>query len=290
MPIFVRLIFYMKRLFSALAIAALLAACNGNDGNGNNNGNEANSGNTTPGTTIAEPQNISYDVVNVYPHDTAAFTQGFEWFNNKLYESTGLKGQSNLRITSLKTGLPEKKKDIDPALFGEGITILNNKIYQLTWEDKKVFVYDLDFNKLQELSWNDEGWGITNNDTLLIVSTGSSNLYYVDPATFKIVKTLPVTSSYGPVDRLNELEYINGYVYANVFGESYIYKIDLATGHVVGKMDCSVLLPNYARENMNQPKYTSGEAVLNGIAYDSAAQRMFITGKLWPKLFEVKLK
>jgi glutaminyl-peptide cyclotransferase len=241
---------------------------------------------------------INYTVVNSFPHDTAAYTQGLAFYKGLLYQSTGgspkySRFASWLGSIDLKTGKPIKQVFLDKKYFGEGITILNNKIYQLTWQEKVVFVYDVTtLQKIQEFSWNQEGWGIANNGTQLIISDGSSNLYMVDPATFKVLNIIGVADNYGPVGNLNELEYINGFVYANKYTTDYIYKIDPASGKVVGKITLNNVLLKNAPEWANDKKFEKGttEGVLNGIAYDSSTKKIYITGKLWPSLFEIRLE
>jgi glutamine cyclotransferase len=208
-----------------------------------------------------------------------------------LYESTGLPNESSLRIVDLKSGKPLKNHVItDSSVFGEGITIFKNKIFQLTWENKKAFVYNVnDITKpIQILNWPRDGWGITNDGSSLIISDGSDKLYVVnhDPAKseFQLQKIISVSDNNGPVDSLNELEYINGYLYSNVWLSNDIVKVDLSNGHVVGKINCEGLLNQYAKTSID--KETN---VLNGIAYDSASNKVFITGKNWPKLFEISL-
>lgn len=242
-------------------------------------------------SNLPAPQPITYTVENVYPHDPKAFLQGLEYYNGKLYEGTGQLNQSTLRIVDLKTGKPEKEYLIpDPKVFGEGITIFNKKIYQLTWQNHKIFVYNLNdiMHPIATYNWSLEGWGITNDGTNLIISDGSSKLYYVQPddvrKEMKTMKILTVADNTGELDSLNELEYINGYVFANRWYNNHIYKIDTANGHAVGVMDFTGLLHQY------DPSDNVGdEAVLNGIAYDSSTKKLYITGKDWPKLFEIKL-
>ena len=243
------------------------------------------------GNSLAAPQPITFNVDAVYPHDTTAFTQGLQYHNGKLYESTGLPKKSSLRIVDIKSGVPEKKYLIpDPEIFGEGITIFKNKIYQLTWESHKIFVYNENdiSHPVNTLKWKYEGWGITNDGQNLIVSDGSDKLYYIQPDEAnhdtRIIKIISVADNRGAVDSLNELEYINGFVFANRWYSNEIVKIDTANGHVVGKMDLTGLLNQYAPNE----KITDGE-VLNGIAYDSTTKKLFVTGKLWPKMFEIRL-
>lgn len=237
------------------------------------------------------PDPITFKVDAVYPHDSKAFTQGLEVHNGKLYESTGLPNESSLRVVDIKSGTPIKNHLIkDSSIFGEGITILNDKIYQLTWENNKAFVYNLnDITKpVETLNWSREGWGITNDGKNLIISDGTDKLFIVNhqPGSkdFQQQKIVSVADNNGPVDSLNELEYINGYIYANIWLTNDIVKIDLSNGHVVGRMNCEGLLNQYAKAMI-----TTDTNVLNGIAYDSTTKKMFITGKNWPKLFEISL-
>lgn len=240
---------------------------------------------------LPAPQPITFSVEQVFPHDPHAFTQGLEFHNGKLYEGTGEPNQSRLRILNLKSGKPEKEYLIpDPAIFGEGITIFKNKIYQLTWQNRKIFVYNLAdiSHPVDTFKWSVEGWGVTNDGNNLIISDGSSRLYFVAPdeATkeMKTMKVLTVADNRGELDSLNELEYINGYVYANRWYTNEIVKIDTTNGHVAGIMNLTGLLRQYAPEAQ-----VGDEAVLNGIAYDSSRNSLYITGKNWPRLFEIKL-
>jgi glutamine cyclotransferase len=186
---------------------------------------------------------------------------------------------------NIEDGKPIKELKItDPKIFGEGITIFNNKIYQLTWQSNKVFVYDVEtFEKLAEFNWPYDGWGITHNGKSLIVSTGSNNLYFVNPDSFKIEKMIGVTDNYGPVANINELEYAKGFVYANQYETNYILKINPETGRVEGKLDLTGI-----REK-NNVVLDEHEDFLNGIAYDSVKNSLYVTGKLWPALFEIKI-
>lgn len=274
--------FILKKLFTGLVILGL-ASCSSNS-------SPAEADDTEVATRPA-PQPITFTIDAVYPHDNKAFTQGLQFYNGKLYEGTGEPNQSTLRIVDIHSGIPEQKYLIkDPAIFGEGVTIFNKKIYQLTWQNNKIFVYDLDniFKPVETLNWQYEGWGITNDGAKLIISDGSDKLFYVLPdenkKDMKLLKILPVTDNNGMVDSLNELEYVNGFVYANRWYNNDIVKIDTSNGHVVGKMNMTGLLQQYA------PNYQANESdVLNGIAYDSATNKMYITGKNWPKMFEIKL-
>ena len=234
---------------------------------------------------IAPPANITYTILAQHPHDTSAYTQGLQIFNGKLYEGTGDYETSSLRITDWKTGTVEKKHMMGTdKIFGEGINIFKNKIYQLTWQSNIVYVYDVNNidKPINTFNWPYQGWGITNNGKELIISDGSANLYFVNPSDFKVQNTVAVVTNEGPVDSLNELEYIDGFVYANVYQTNYIVKIDSESGHVVGKMTFANLL-------QSSEKIPGRTDVLNGIAYDSTTKTMLITGKRWPKLFDVKL-
>ena len=243
---------------------------------------EASSDNTT--AAIPAPANMGYTIVKIYPHDTASFTQGLIWFNNTLYEGTGWFGESRLMKMNLETGKSTQKINLPDEYFGEGITILNNKIYQLTWEQHKVFVYDLStFKKIKEFDWNMQGWGITHNGKQLMISTGDSNIYFVNPETFAIERTLGVYDNNGYLSNLNELEFINGSIYANVYLRDYIAKINPETGLVEGRLDFTGLL-----QKTGQP-ITEETDVLNGIAFNPVTNSFYITGKRWPALYEIKL-
>lgn len=274
-----QLIVFMK-IFVALALMAIvLYSCNGT---------ETDTTDTSiipPSAGIPAPANITFNVMAQHPHDTGAYTQGLQLYNGKMYEGTGWYETSSLRITHHKTGKVEAiHKMGNDKIFGEGICIFNNKIYQLTWESNIVYVYDINnINKpIQTFNWPYEGWGITHNGTDLIISDGSSNLYFVNPADFKVKSTIAVRTDKGPIDNINELEYIDGFVFANVYTHDAIIKINPETGIVVGVMNFTNLLP----ESERIPGRTD---YFNGIAYDSTSKTMFVTGKRWPKMFEIKL-
>ncbi len=245
-------------------------------------------GNANLAPAVPVPAVMNYTITNVFPHDTGSYTEGLEWHNDALYESTGLKGKSKLSTNALTTGKDIKRLDIDKAYFGEGITLFKDKIYQLTWEAGKCFVYDAaSFKKLKEFTYSGEGWGMTNDGTYLIMDDGSNNLYYRDPETFQVVRSVGVYDNYGPLAKINELEYVDGYIYANVWLTNNIVKIDPKTGNVIARADLTGLIDKYAPGAISEEDQVSN-AVLNGIAYDSVGKRFFITGKLWPKLFEVR--
>jgi glutamine cyclotransferase len=224
----------------------------------------------------------TYNIVNAYPHDPGAFTQGLVFENGVLYEGTGLLGHSTLRRVELETGDILQIRELSDQFFGEGITIYGDKIIQLTWQSHIGFVYDKNsFELLQEFNYSTEGWGITHDGARLIMSDGTSTLHLLDPQTFDEVDQLNVTDSSGPVTRLNELEYVQGEIYANVWQTDRIARISPETGRVVGWIDLEGLL---TAEDLSEPV-----DVLNGIAYDADTARLFVTGKLWPKLFEIEL-
>jgi glutamine cyclotransferase len=268
-----------------ISVTIILFACGNNNQDASSNEN-----------TIKAPQNLSYELINVYPHDTLSYTQGLEWKGDTLIEGTGDYSKSYLHLLDTKMKVikgPIKlngpKVAYEDAIFGEGITEFDHKIYQLTWKTKKVFVYDAKtLNKINEFNWPYEGWGLTHNDSSLIVSTGGSNLYFVDPATFSIQRTLGVYNNYGYVSDINELEYVNGKIYANLYLHDNIIQIDPQTGLVTGNLDLSDILAKASAKY--DPKAVNGGYVLNGIAYKKESQSFFITGKCWPLMMEIKLK
>jgi glutamine cyclotransferase len=225
----------------------------------------------------------SFEVINSWPHDPKAFTQGLIFHDGYLLESTGRYGESTLRRVELESGKVKKKTRVDEVYFAEGLTLFGDRLYQLTWTAKKGFIYGLkDFNKIGEFSYAGEGWGLTNDGTDLILSDGTSTLRFLDPATFNVVRTIKVVAGEKPVKELNELEYVKGEIWSNIWHSDRIARIDPANGNVVGWIDLSGLLPAESR--------SEEEAVLNGIAYDAKNDRIFVTGKLWPKIFEIRLK
>ena len=257
--------------------------------NNSNNGDNSNSNNESEGNNaITAPTALNYTIQKVYAHDTSAYTQGLEWHNNTLIEGTGLKGKSVLYQMDDQLKSFGKKIKLEPPYFGEGITVFDGKIYQLTWEEHAVFVYDATtFKKIKTLNWPYEGWGLTHNDTALIVSTGSSNLYFVNPSDFSIQKTLGVFNEYGYQSMLNELEYVDGKIFANIYGQNNIIVIDPNSGKITNTIDCSNLLAQ-AKVNYNPLTIDAG-FVLNGIAYRKSTDTYFLTGKCWPIVVEVKL-
>lgn len=228
---------------------------------------------------------IGYSVKSAWPHDINTFTEGLVIHNGKLYESTGQEGKSWIGIIDIKTGVPDKKIILDKKYFGEGITILNNKIYQLTYKTKIGFIYDLPtFKKTGEFTFaNEEGWGLTHNREHIIMSDGTDKLTYLDTVTLKPVKTLAVRDEKGPVTNINELEYVDGVIYANVWETNTIIRIDEKTGQVAGRID---LTPKASEVKMVHPNAD----VLNGIAYHAETKSLLVTGKYWPFIFVLQLK
>jgi glutamine cyclotransferase len=230
----------------------------------------------------APPPIYGYQVVHTFPHDPTAFTEGLVFDGGFLYESTGLEGQSTLRKTQLETGEVLQRHDLSPDVFGEGITIFGDRIIQLTWKTRLGYVYEKrTFRLLGEFTYPTEGWGITQDGKQLIMSDGTATLYFLNPDTFERTRQVEVHSDDGPVTQLNELEYVQGEIYANVWQTDRIARIAPDTGQVLGWIDLSGLL---SAEDRRTPV-----DVLNGIAYDAEHDRLFVTGKLWPKLFEIKL-
>lgn len=227
-----------------------------------------------------EPPVQSYRVVRAYPHDPGAFTQGLFWLDGRLYESTGLIGASTIREVDLETGRVIRQTDIPPGLFGEGIAPWGDEILSLTWQDGVGFRWDRDtFRQTGRWNYEGEGWGLTQDGRHIVMSDGTPVLRFLDPATMREVRRVTVTSGGRPVARLNELEYVNGEILANVWTTPRIARIDPASGRVTGWIDLSPLV---AENNV------SGEDVLNGIAWDAERRRLFVTGKNWPRLYEIE--
>jgi glutaminyl-peptide cyclotransferase len=228
------------------------------------------------------PQEYTFAIVAVYPHDTSAFTQGLAYRDGFLYEGTGREGQSSLRKVRLETGEIVQQVNLEPDLFGEGITLLNDKVIQLTWKSGIGFVYDLNsFRLLRRFSYSGEGWGLATNGRELFLSDGTSEIRVLDGETFQEKRRIKVHEGSTAVDQLNELEFVEGQVFANLWHSNRVARISPQTGDVVGWIDLTGLLsPMYRLEP---------EAVLNGIAYDPIRKRLFVTGKLWPRIFEIKL-
>lgn len=225
----------------------------------------------------------TYEVVHAWPHDRGAFTQGLLYHEGVLYESTGLNGASSLRKVELKTGKVLQEVSVSPQYFAEGLALLNGKLFQLTWQNHECFVYDLaTLGETKEFSYPGEGWGLTSDGQSLIMSDGTPQIRFIDPVTFEVKRTINVATGNRPDTELNELEYIKGEIFANVWRSNQILRIDPATGQVRGIIDLTGLLP--------PEDHDIATDVLNGIAYDARGGRLFVTGKRWPKLFEIRIK
>lgn len=228
-------------------------------------------------------QEASFQIIRSYPHDPKAFTQGLIYVDGHLYESTGLNGRSSIRMVDLATGRVLQQYDLPAEYFGEGLTDWGSTLVQLTWKAHKAFVYDrFSFSLLRTMSYEGEGWGLTHNAKYMILSDGSAYLRFMDPKTFREVKRIHVTQDTGEaVPNLNELEYVRGEIYANVWMTDMIARISPSTGKVLGWIDLGTII--------DKGELGDQDAVLNGIAYDAVRNRLFVTGKLWPKLFEIKV-
>jgi glutamine cyclotransferase len=225
---------------------------------------------------------MTYQVINEYPHDPQAFTQGLIFMDGVFYESTGLYGESSLRKVDVATGQVLQQINLPPQYFGEGLTAWEENLIQLTWRENTGFVYQLeDFSLLEEFSYPTQGWGLTHDGDLLIMSDGSYTLYFLDGETFQVVDQVVVTDQGQKIAYLNELEYVNGEIFANIFQTDTIIRIDPFNGEVLGRIDLSGILPEGER--------TAETDVLNGIAYDPENDSLFITGKFWPKVYEIML-
>jgi glutamine cyclotransferase len=270
----------MNKSLQLLLLLSLFASCNNS---------------SRPDTPAERPEDnapptINYSVVRALPHDTSSFTEGFLFHDGELYESTGTEPnmpesrRSMFGVVDPKTGKINKKAELDRnKYFGEGIAFLKDKVYQLTWQTRVGFIYEAKtFKPLGQFPIPvKEGWGMTTDGTDLIMSDGTSNISYVDPATFRLKKVVGVTDNNGPVSNINELELINGFIYANQWQTNYILKIDPASGKVVGRLDLDSLF------STERNKYATADT-MNGIAYDSMTGKVYITGKLWPDIYEIK--
>jgi glutaminyl-peptide cyclotransferase len=263
----------MKMILSATLILVALIGINCTNDTSSNE----------PSTSSPATPTISYSVAMQHAHDTSYFTEGFEFYQGKLIESTGLEGKSKLVQYDLATGKVEKEVVLDSISFGEGVTVFRDTVYQLTYRESKVNVYTAnDFKKIKELPFTGEGWGLTHDSTSLIASNGSNNLYYYEPGTFKLLKKVDITEGGVPAVNLNELEYINGFVYANQWQYPYILKIEPTKGEVVAKIDLSSIIQQEKAQNKNAE-------FINGIAYNADTKKFYITGKNWSKIYELQI-
>lgn len=261
---------FLIRLFATLATGLTLSAC----------GDKQNTDEKPAADSLA----LTYSVVSTLPHNSEAYTQGLIIYNNKVLESTGQKGHSWIAEVNPGSGQHEKKITLDSRYFGEGITVLNDKLYQLTWEERTGFIYDAKtYKKIGEFEYKTPGWGLTHDNKNLIMSDGTDKLYFLDTVKLQVIRTVTVTDPGGvKVKNLNELEFIDGYIFANVYETAMILKIDPATGKVVGRLDLSAL----ANEVKRMYPHTD---VLNGIAYDKNSRALLVTGKLWPKSYLIRV-
>jgi glutaminyl-peptide cyclotransferase len=233
-------------------------------------------------THSAKPKQYGYRVVHVYPHDSAAFTQGLEFRGGYLYEGTGLKGRSTVRKEKLETGEIVNQIHVPPEYFGEGITVINEHVLELTWVGHIGFVYDqASFRSVRTFAYAGEGWGLANDGRTIYMSDGTAQIRCIDPVSLSETRRITVHDGNQPVTELNELECVRGEIYANVWHSWRIARIAPADGSVLGWIDCTGIIAS--------PEIPDPESVLNGIAYDSMGDRLFVTGKLWPKLFEIQL-
>ncbi len=229
------------------------------------------------------PQVLGYEIISAVPHDSDAYTQGLQWADGKLYESTGRTGASSVRLLDRKTGEVLKKRALPPEVFGEGMVKHGNEIWVLTWQDKTAFVLDAEnFRTLRTYHYEGEGWGLTSDGRELIMSDGSDKLVFRSFKDFSVTRTVPVTDRGKPVKLLNELEYVDGAVFANIYTTHKVVRIDAESGEVTGSLDFSGL-----RNELPSPNRAEA---FNGIAYDKETDHFIVTGKWWPRMFEIKLK
>ena len=238
---------------------------------------------STPNNRRSVAPVLQAQVLRAFPHDAEAFTQGLEIQGETLYESTGLRGSSTIRKVDLTSGTVELQRNLDDQYFGEGVTVLGDRIYQLTWESRTCFVYDKSSLEYAEhFTFDGPGWGLANNGNQLLMSSGDSTIQIRNPETFEIVRKLRIKDGRKSVTKLNELEYFDDHLFANILGEERIAKISPNSGEVVAWIDCSNVYPAKQRDD-------PGRQVLNGIAHDTESGRTFVTGKNWPSLFEIQI-
>ncbi len=236
-----------------------------------------------PQNTASTVPVYGYEIINTYPHDAGAFTEGLQYVSGFIYEGTGLEGKSALRKVDLKTGKVLKEYTYPADVFGEGITLLGNKIYQLSYQTQKGYIFDANtFSVIDSFKYIGEGWGMTTDGTSLIMSNGTNTIQYLDPNSLTVTKKIEVIDGVNPLMNINELELVKGELITNIWQTNRLAIIDLATGKVKAYVDLSGILPESDRTLITD--------VLNGIAYDEKGDRLFVTGKLWRKLFEIKIK
>jgi len=228
------------------------------------------------------PKERNCRIINTYKHDVEAYTQGLQYEDGVLYESTGQYGKSSLRKTELKTGTVNQFMNLENKYFGEGMCIVDDKIIQITWYSQKGFIYEKEsFRQIATFQYGTQGWGITYNGTHLIMSDGSNKLHFIETNTYSEVKSIEVYDDKGPVKNINELEYVDGVIYANIWQTDYLVTIDPNSGKILSKVNCSKLVPAQLRNHTDH--------VLNGIAYNSKSKNFYLTGKYWDKMYEVKI-
>lgn len=267
--LFPNIVMNMKRLLFAIFLSIFAMACSSQPKR------------TTAVPQIVEPVKYTYNIKAIYPHDTNSYTQGLQFVDGVLWEGTGEWGKSALQKVDLKSGRAEVLATLPKSEFGEGITVLGDKVYQLTWTNNKVHVYDLQGNHLKDMRYVGEGWGLTTDGESLYMSNGTTDIYKMNPETFKREGKITVTMRGEAVNFINELEWIDGKIWANVYTTDYVVIINPQTGIVEGLIDFTGLL--------KQEDVTERTDVLNGIAYDAEGKRIFVTGKLWNKLFEIEI-
>ncbi len=256
----------------------VLTACPGDSASGSKD--------PPPPVVSPDPRVAGITVVKSWPHDPAAFTQGLEFEKGRLYEGTGTEGKSELREVALETGDVLRMATLPAEVFGEGITVLGNRAYQLTWKSKKAYVYDLTtFKRISEFSYEGEGWGLANDGSSLIMSNGSATLSFRDPATFAVTRTIEARDGDRPVSQLNELEWVNGEIYANVWQTDSIVRINPQSGAVIGWINLHGIFSGSDRGRYLKPGQTID--VLNGIAWDDSTRRLVVTGKWWPRIYQI---
>ncbi|MGB5981456.1 MAG: glutaminyl-peptide cyclotransferase [Nonlabens sp.] len=232
-----------------------------------------------------KPVIYKYRKVNAYPHSPESYTQGLEFYGDSLYESTGQFRESDIRITNVETGETVKKVDLPGSQFAEGMTIMNDKVYQLTWQSQIGYVYDLGLNKIDEFAYNEskEGWGLTNDGKKLYKSDGTDKIWIINPETYEEEGYIQIVSNKKVFKKINELEYIDGKIYANIYQENAIMIVDPSTGALEG------VVAGLSALTTEIPNYSENDNVLNGIAYDKKNNRLFVTGKRWEKMFEIEI-
>lgn len=266
----------MKRLLATITIGCVVMSCTTEKPAPST---DASATNATKGSAPLATH-LRFQIVATLPHDTMAFTQGLQVVNGMFVESTGQYGTSSIRHVNIKTGKVLKRTDLEPRFFGEGMTVLQGKAYMLTWLNQQGFIYDAStLKEIGTFRYSGEGWGLTNDGTHLIMSNGSNTITFLDPLNARVVKSIDVVLDGAPLRELNELEYIDGEIWANVWRQDVIVRIDPATGVVRSVVDCSGLLP--------LTEHTPSTDVLNGIAFDSVSKKLYVTGKNWPHVYEI---